>query len=80
MNEYRDIDPYGEEIWGDDEKSQTIYRIEHLYGFEYLESIRGLYDDVDIITDRLIKERDELQIWFQMPWWKKMFNKPKFWL
>lgn len=70
MNKYKDIDPYGEEIWEN----------EILYGFQHLESIRGLYPEVDIITDRLCRERDELQEWFQMPWWKKLFNKPKSWI
>jgi hypothetical protein len=70
MIKYTDIDPYGEEIWEN----------EVLYGLAHLESIRGLYPEVDEITDRLCRERNELQEWFQMPWWKRIFNKPKFWL
>lgn len=70
MNSHIDIDPYGEEIWEN----------EILYGFAHLESIRGLYPEIDIITDRLCRERDELHAWFNMPWWKKLFKKPDFWL
>jgi hypothetical protein len=67
INKYHDIDPYGEEIWED----------EKLYGLEYLESIRGIYPEVDRITDRIkngiLMQRERLMQWEIMPWWKKIF-------
>jgi hypothetical protein len=58
-----DIDPYGEEIWEN----------EQLYGLQYLESTRGIYPEVDAITDRIILRREREIKYHNFPWWKKMF-------
>lgn len=57
------IDPYCEEIWED----------EKLYGLDYLETIRGIYPDVDSLTDKIVSRRKKEIKYNSFPWWKKIF-------
>lgn len=64
MNE---IDPYGEEIWGDENFPYPIIKP--------LETYRGIDPYLDLLINKINRVHCREQIWYNMPWWKKIFKK-----